>query len=61
MTAENSINVRKLTGNIGAEVSGTDLRGSISETDAAALRDCLAQYQVIFLPARTWICNNKKR
>lgn len=48
MTTENSINVRKRTGNIGAEVSGIDLRGIISKPDAAALRDCLAQYQVIF-------------
>ncbi len=50
MTANNTITARKLTGNIGAEVIGIDLRGSISETDAAALRYCLAQHQVIFLP-----------
>ena len=48
MTAENSITVRKLTGNIGAEVSGIDLRETISEPAAAVLRDCLTQYQVIF-------------
>ena len=52
MTAEHSITVRKLTGNIGAEISGIDLRETISEADAAALRDCLALYQVIFFRAQ---------
>jgi taurine dioxygenase len=52
MTAENSVTVRKLTGNIGAEISGIDLREIISEDDAAALRDYLALYQVIFFRAQ---------
>lgn len=48
MTSEHSITVRKLTGHIGAEVSGIELRKTISEADQAALRDCLARYQVMF-------------
>ncbi len=48
MTSEHPITVRKLTGHIGAEVSGIELRKTISEADQAALRDCLARYQVIF-------------
>ncbi|NNJ75065.1 MAG: TauD/TfdA family dioxygenase [Anderseniella sp.] len=50
MTATNTTTARKLTGNIGAEITGIDLRSSISEIDAADLRDCLAKHQVIFLP-----------
>ena len=48
MTSEHSITVRKLTGHIGAEVSGIELRKTISEADQAALRDCLTRYQVMF-------------
>ncbi len=52
MTAKSSITVRKLTGNIGAEISGLVLRDDISKTDAGLLRDWLARYQVIFLPGQ---------
>ena len=44
--------MRKLTGNIGAEISGIDLRETISEAAAATLKDCLALHQVIFLRAQ---------
>ena len=48
MTAGNAVTARRLTGNIGAEISGIDLGEAISETEAATLRDCLARHQVIF-------------
>lgn len=48
MTSENKITARKLTGNIGAEISGIDLRNPISTDDATTLRNMLALHQVIF-------------
>ena len=48
MTASNTITARKLTGNVGAEVSGIDLRGPISTADGKTLRHLLAEHQVIF-------------
>ncbi|MEO9873696.1 MAG: TauD/TfdA family dioxygenase [Anderseniella sp.] len=48
MITQNSFAVRKLTGHIGAEVSGIELNKTISAADKAGLRDCLAQFHVIF-------------
>lgn len=48
MTVQGAFTVRKLSGHIGAELSGIELSKAIPEADKAALRDCLAQYQVIF-------------
>ncbi len=48
MTLENKITARKLTGNIGAEISGIDLTQPVSHDDAITLRDMLAQHQVMF-------------
>ncbi|MGI9512668.1 MAG: TauD/TfdA dioxygenase family protein, partial [Anderseniella sp.] len=50
MSVQSSIDVQRLTGNIGAEITGIDLRETISAADAATLRDCLAHHQVIFFP-----------
>ncbi|WP_108883673.1 TauD/TfdA family dioxygenase [Anderseniella sp. Alg231-50] len=50
MSADQAIAIRRLTGNIGAEVTGIDLRDAISETAAVELRECLAQHQVVFFP-----------
>lgn len=50
MISENTIIARKLTGNIGAEISGIDLGKPISSGDASTLRSMLAQHQVIFFP-----------
>lgn len=52
MTSDTVITVRKLTGNIGAEITGIDLRETISDTDAATLRNYLARHQVVFFPAQ---------
>jgi len=49
MTSETTIIARKLTGNIGAEISGIDLSKPISSGDGSTLRMLLAQHQVIFL------------
>ncbi|MEE4235375.1 MAG: TauD/TfdA family dioxygenase [Anderseniella sp.] len=49
MSDTSALQVRKLTGNIGAEVSGVNLRDAPDETLAACLRALLAQHQVLFL------------
>lgn len=48
MKEQCAFTVRKLTGHIGAEISGIELRKALPEADKVALRDCLARYQVIF-------------
>lgn len=52
MTAKAHVNIRKLTGRIGAEITGIDLRATISATDAAMLQEQLARHQVIFFPGQ---------
>ena len=52
MKPNSTMTVRRLTGNIGAQISGIELKNPICEADAAQLRDLLARYQVIFFPAQ---------
>jgi taurine dioxygenase len=46
--ANEAIRIRKLTPAIGAEVSGIDLGGPLSNAQASALHDALMAHQVIF-------------
>lgn len=43
-----SLQVRKITPAIGAEISGVDLAGPLSNAEASALHDALMAHQVIF-------------
>ena len=43
-----SLQVTRLTPAIGAEISGIDLAGPLSNTEASALHDALMAHQVIF-------------
>src|ERR1700733_3984884 len=43
-----TIAIRKVTPAIGAEISGIDLGGPLSNSDASALHDALMAHQVIF-------------
>ena len=52
MKPNSTMTVRRLTGNIGAQISGIELKDPICEAHAAELRDLLAWYQVIFCPAQ---------
>jgi len=49
MSATPLLQVRKLTGNIGAEISGIELQQPPDEALAAALRTELAKHQVLFI------------
>jgi taurine dioxygenase len=48
MSASSALQVRKLTGYIGAEVSGVDLRTPPDEPWSATLRNLLGEHQVLF-------------
>ena len=44
------MHVEKMTGRIGAVITGVDLKGSIGDNLAETLRDALAEHQVVVLP-----------
>ncbi len=52
MTTENAIAFRKLTGNIGAEITGIDLSRPISRDTAGTLKSMLEQHHVMFFPGQ---------
>ena len=52
MTTENAIAFRKLTGNIGSEITGIDLSRPISRDTAGTLKSMLARHQVMFFPGQ---------
>ena len=43
-----SLNIRRVAGALGAEISGVDLAGPLSDDTIAAIRQALVQHQVIF-------------
>lgn len=49
ITAPASIGVTQLAGNIGAEITGVDIGGSLTDDAAAAIRQALLRHKVIFL------------